>query len=323
MRYAFIHEHRKEYAVNTMCQVLAVGRSGYYDWCRREAFVASSSASSTSSSTSTSALSGRAMRRAELVEQIREVHKSSRELYGSPRVWIELKEQGVKVCENTVARLMRSIGIRSRVHRRFVVHTTDSEHVHPVARNVLNRRFSTQEWTRPNQAWCADITAVRTDRGWLYLAAVIDLCSRRIVGWNMSDSIDATLCVQTLQMAMEQRRQSRRSQHRPRRNSLKDPQPLIHHSDRGVQYACGNYQSLLEQNQMTASMSRTGNCYDNAVMESFFSTLKRECVYQDHYVTREQARASILEYIEVYYNQKRRHSSLDYKSPVEFEATLN
>jgi putative transposase len=203
---------------------------------------------------------------------------------------------------------MKQAGIRSKTAKRFVVHTTDSNHEHPVASNTLERRFDVQEWQRPNQAWCTDITCVWTKEGWLYLAAVMDLCSRRIVGWAMADHLRAELCIDALTMALEDRA----------------PGPgLLHHSDRGVQYACDAYQSLLEKQGIKCSMSRTGNCYDNAAMESFFGILKRELVHQESYDTHEQARASIFEYVEVFYNRQRKHSTLGYLSPVEFEASIN
>jgi transposase InsO family protein len=278
--------HRKEYPVQLMCEVLRVSRSGFYDWVDRPA-------------------STRQQRQEVLAAQIRRVHADSRQLYGSPRICAELKGQGMSCCQNTVAKLMHRGGIRSRVRRRFVAQTTDSRHEHPVAENLLDRQFTQ---ARPNQAWCCDITAIATDEGWLYLAGVMDLCSRRIVGWAMADHLKAELCLDALKMALEQRRPG---------------VGLLHHSDRGVQYACEDYQALLDREGIRCSMSRTGNCYDNAAMESFWSTLKRELVYQQRYATREQAKRSISEYIEVFYNRRRRHSSLGYKSPVEFEASLN
>ena len=291
MRYAFIREHAsRELAVATMCRVLQVSRSGYYDWLGRPK-------------------SRRRARQEQLTEQIRRAHADSRQLYGSPRVAAELKGRGVRVCENTVARYMRAAGLASRARKRFVVRTTDARHEHPVAANKLGRRFDAGDWPEPNQAWCTDVTCVWTgQQGWLYLAAVMDLCSRRIVGWAMADHLRAELCLEALGMALEQRRPT---------------EGLLHHSDRGVQYACEAYQSLLEERGITCSMSRTGNCYDNAAMESFFSTLKREEVYQRTYATHAEARAAIFEYIEVFYNRQRRHSALDYKTPVEFEASLN
>jgi transposase InsO family protein len=276
-----------------MCQVLKVGRSGYYDWRARRR---------------RSDSGPRQKRRERLLAEIRQAHRRSRGLYGSPRVCAELQAQGVKVSENTVAKLMKRAGIASKVRRRFVVHTTDSNHEHPVAPNTLERRFDVREWELPNVAWCTDITCVWTDEGWLYLAAVMDLCSRKIVGWAMAEHLRAELCLQALGMALEHRSPTA---------------GLLHHSDRGLQYACEAYQSLLEKEGMRCSMSRTGNCYDNAAMESFFGTLKRELIYQERYATHEQARRSIFEYIEVFYNRQRKHSSLDYRSPVEFEAALN
>jgi len=240
-----------------------------------------------------------------LIEKIKTVYEQSRQTYGSPRVYQELKANGESVCENTVARLMRKQGIRSIVRRRFRVRTTDSSHAYPMAPNQLDRRFDQK---LPNQAWAADITYVPTDEGWLYLASVIDLCSRRIVGWAMADHLRTELCTDALNMAIQAR---------------KPDEGLLHHSDRGVQYACGEYRGVLEEHAITCSMSGKGDCYDNAVMESFFKTLKSELVHHRRYTTRAQARASIFEYIEVFYNRRRRHSSLGYKSPVEYEASLN
>lgn len=269
-----------------MCDILEVSRSGYYAWTKRPA-------------------STRSQRQKELAEEIRKVHAESRQIYGSPRVYQELKAAGVSCCENTVAKIMRENRLFSKVRRRFVVQTTDSDHPHPVAENHLDQSFQRE---LPNQAWCADITYIPTDEGWLYLAAVIDLCSRKIVGWSMAEHLRASLCTEALEMALKRRR----------------PGPgLLHHSDRGVQYACDAYQDLLAGNGITCSMSRRGNCYDNAVMESFFGTLKRELIHHERYVTCERAKASIFEYIEVFYNRKRKHSSLGYLSPAQFEAKLN
>jgi len=289
VRYRFIQEHRTEFPVAKACAVLRVSRSGYYDWLSRPASAAQ-------------------RRRAELTERIRRAHQESRQLYGSPRVHAELKAQGVSVCRDTVARLMAKAGIRGRAHKRFVVRTTDSDHAHAAAANLLGRDFDQAK--EPDRLWCADVTAIWTDQGWLYLAAVMDLCSRRIVGWAMADHVRAELCLDALAMALERRR----------------PGPgLIHHSDRGVQYACDQYQALLATHGITCSMSRRGDCYDNAAMESFNSTFKRELVYQRKtpYATHAQARAEIFEYIECWYNTRRRHSSLGYVSPVAFEASLN
>jgi putative transposase len=271
--------------VNVMCRVLQVTRSGYYAWRKRAPSVT-------------------AERRAKLTDQIRHVHERSRAVYGSPRVHRDLLEADMRCSKNTVAKLMRAAGLRSKMHRRFRVRTTDSRHTHPIAPNRLNRAFCQPQ---PDRAWAADITYVRTAEGWLYLAVVIDLCSRKIVGWATSDSLAAELCLRALQLAIEQRR----------------PQnEVLHHSDRGVQYACDDYQGLLTRHGLQASMSRRGNCYDNAVTESFFGTLKTELVYHEHYATQEVARQSLFEYIEVFYNRRRRHSSLGYLSPVEYEESL-
>jgi transposase InsO family protein len=289
VRFAFIEEHRAAYPVEMMCQLLEVSRSGYYAWsarqdcqpCRRD------------------------QRRAELIEKILVVHAQSRETYGSPRVYQELKALGEEVCQNTVAKLMKEQGVRSIVRRRFRVRTTDSAHAHPTAPNLLERCF---ERELPNQAWCADITYIPTGEGWLYLSAVIDLCSRKIVGWSMADHLRAELCQDALGMALTQRR----------------PEAgLLHHSDRGVQYACGDYRRMLEEKGLECSMSRRGDCWDNAVMESFFKTLKTELVYHRKFATRAEATGAIFEYIEVFYNRKRRHSSLGYVSPEEYETSLN
>lgn len=285
MRFAFIQKHAEEFPVDLLCEVLAVSRSGYYAWRDRPA-------------------SAQAQRRERLVEQIEAAHADSRELYGSPRIHAELRAQGVVCSENTVARLMKTRGIRSKMRRRFVVRTTDSRHVHPIFENVLAQQFDVPV---PNQAWAADITYIPTGEGWLYLAAVIDLCSRKVVGWTADDHLRAELPCAALQMALVQRR--------PRG-------PLLHHSDRGVQYACDEYQALLARHGLQCSMSRRGNCYDNAVVESFFGTLKTELIHHHTYATRNEARLALFEYLEVFYNRKRRHSALDYRSPTEYEATF-
>lgn len=280
--------HRQDYPLELMCQVLEVSRAGYYAWKKRQGREPSP----------------RAKRRQELAEKIRQAHQESRQTYGSPRVYQELKVQGEKVCENTVAKVMKDNGIRSVVCQRFRVKTTDSDHPHPVAENLLERHF---EQDLPDRAWAADITYVPTGEGWLYLATVIDLCTRKIVGWAMADHLRAELTVEALEMALQRRRPC---------------EGLIHHSDRGVQYACRAYRALLEKHGIQCSMSGKGDCYDNAVMESFFKTLKTELVYQQQYETRQQAKASIFEYVEVFYNRRRRHSSLGYVSPEEFERCL-
>jgi putative transposase len=286
VKFAWIKQHREEFEVAVVCDALGVSRSGYYAWQKRP-------------------ISPRRKRREELTERIRKVHEDSRCTYGSPRVHAELVDRQANVCLNTVARLMKQAGLQSKIRRRFVVHTTDSRHDHSVAGNVLDRQFAA---LAPNRKWCCDITYIPTGEGFLYLAAVIDLCSRKIVGWSMADHLRSELCLDALSMALTRR---------------KPDQGLLHHSDRGVQYACESYRQMLMENGIEASMSRTGNCYDNAVMESFFSTLKTELVYHQEYATRAQARSSIFEYIEVFYNRQRRHSAIGYKSPEAFEASLN
>ena len=285
MRFQFIADHQREFPVKRMCHILQVTRSGYYAWQQRVP-------------------SATAERQTQLTERIRLVHQRSRAVYGSPRVHRDLLAEDVRCAKNTVAKLMREAGLRSKRRQRFRVYTTDSRHPHPIASNRLNRAFCQPQ---PDQAWAADITYIRTAEGWLYLAVVIDLCSRKIVGWATSDSLAAELCVRALAMAVRERR--------PR-------QGVLHHSDRGVQYACDDYQGLLARHGLQPSMSRPGNCYDNAVTESFFGSLKTELVHHENYATREAARQSLFEYIEVFYNRRRRHSALDYVSPAEYEQQL-
>jgi putative transposase len=285
MKFAFIREHRQEFPVEILCEILDVSRSGFYAWLDRPR-------------------SSRHQRRQDLLAKIRQVHQDSRQTYGSPRICRQLQSQQIRCCRNTVAKLMKNNGIRSKIKRRFVLHTTDSKHDHPIAANVLNRQFDQR---RPNVVWVSDITYVPTDEGWLYLAAVMDLCSRRIVGWSMADHLEASLVIEAMEMALDRR----------------DVRPgLLVHSDRGVQYACDAFQCLRNRHRLRASMSRKGNCYDNAVQESFFGTLKTELIHHERYATRAQARASIFEYIEVFYNRRRLHSSLGYQSPEAFEAGL-
>lgn len=288
MRFAFIQEHRNDYPVQLMCRLLEVSRSGYYAWLKRA-----------------DKPSERHKRQMDLVHKIRQVHQQSQQRYGSPKVYHELKALGEQVCENTVAKLMKQNGIYSIVKRRFRMRTTDSNHRYPIAANVLDQQF---EQSVLNQTWCADITYIATDEGWLYLSAVMDLCSRKIVGWSMADHLRASMCVEALEMAVGQR---------------KPKAGLLHHSDRGVQYACSEYQQKLSELKMNCSMSARGNCYDNAVMESFFKTLKAELVYQRKFATRAEAQSAIFAYIETFYNRRRRHSSLGYLSPQAYEESLN
>ena len=286
MKYAFIYDQLGDYPVGVCCRVLEVSRSGYYDWLRRPQ-------------------SPRDARRQELAARIQAVHADTRGRYGSPRIYQELRADGVAVCQNTVARVMRDQGLRAKAKRTFVPRTTDSAHHQPVAPNVLDRQFAAAS---PNRKWAGDITYIPTDEGWLYLAGVIDLHSRRLVGWSMADHLQTELAADALGMALARRSPGA---------------GLLHHSDRGVQYASDQYQALLAKHGITVSMSGKGDCWDNAVMESFWATLKTELVHHEHYATREQARRSIFEYIEVFYNRRRRHSSLGYVSPETFEASRN
>ena len=265
-----------------MCRVLSVSRSGYYAWRQRP-------------------VSAREMANQELTEQIKDIHQRSRQTYGSPRIQAELADNGVKCGHNRVARLMRQADLRAKQSRKFKGTTTDSDHHYPVAPNRLNQDFTA---SRANEKWLADITYIPTDEGWLYLATVLDLYSRRIVGWAMSDSLHRQLVIEALLMAVQTRQ---------------PPPGLLHHSDRGSQYASDEYQALLTKFGMQASMSRKGNCYDNAPMESFFGSLKTERVHHRHYRTRAEAKTDIFEYIEVFYNRFRRHSALAYQCPVGFE----
>lgn len=265
-----------------MCRVLEVTRSGYYAWRRRSG-------------------SARAKEDEKLCQEIRTVHAGSHQRYGSPRVYRELRSRGVRCSENRVARLMRQNGIRARQARRYKA-TTDSKHSLPVAPNLLDRQFEAEH---PNRRWAGDVTYIWTRQGWLYLAVVMDLFSRRVVGWSMQPHMGCSVAVEALRMALAGRRPTG---------------ALLCHSDRGSQYASHAYQAVLSSEQITCSMSRKGNCWDNAVVESFFSTLKRELVHGRRYATREEARRELFEYIEVFYNRRRRHSSLGYLTPVEYEA---
>ncbi len=286
MKFAFIEEHLTEYEVEVTCQVLEVSRSGYYAWVARLP-------------------SARSQRREELARKVKAAHEQSRRSYGSPRIYQVLKAQGESVCENTVARVMAQERIAAKSKRKFVPRTTDSRHDQPVARNILDRQFQAD---LPDQKWAVDITYIPTDQGWLYLAGVIDLCSRRIVGWSMADHMRTELAADALGMAIARRRPAK---------------GVLHHSDRGVQYASDAYMHLLQSHGMRISMSGKGDCWDNAVMESFWATLKSEMVSHRKFATHEEARRAIFEYIEVFYNRQRLHSSLGYLSPEAFEASLN
>lgn len=286
MKFSWIDKCRQEFDVAVMCDIFQVSRQGYYAWKDRAPATAT-------------------VRRERLIAQIRQAHEDSGGTYGSPRIHAELAEQEVSCCVNTVAKLMKQSGLCAIQPRRFIPQTTDSRHDNPVFENILEQDFAAK---LPNQKWVCDITYIATAAGFLYLACVLDLCSRKIVGWAMAGHLRAELCLEALAMAVKQRR----------------PLPgLIHHSDRGVQYACQDYQMMLKLLGIECSMSRVGNCYDNAAMESFWGTLKTEHVYRTDYSTREEARTSIFLWIEGWYNRRRRHSSIGYKSPEQFEASLN
>jgi transposase InsO family protein len=282
VKFAFIRAHQAQFPVEVLCETLGVSRSGYYAWRDRPP-------------------SPNTQRRERLVAEIRAVHGDSHATYGSPRVYQALQARGIPCSENTVAKLMRAEGVRAKARRPFVVRTTDSRHDQPVAANVLNRQFYPD---RPNTVWTADITYVPTAEGWLYLAVVLDLFSRRVVGWATADHLRSELTCDALRMALEHR---------------KPTGELLHHSDRGRQYASDAYQRLLADHGIEPSMSRPGDCYDNAVTESFFSTVKREWTHHASYATRAEARRSLFEYIEVFYNRQRLHSTLGYRSPAEYE----
>lgn len=279
MKHRFIDAHRDRHPVQRLCAALRISPSGYYAARCREP-------------------SARSRRQAELTSKIEQIHKASRETYGAPRIHAELAEQG-KVCsKNTVARLMQVAGIVPKTVRRFKV-TTDSRHT-KASPNLLDRNFHVE---RPNQCWLTDITFIPTREGWLYLAAILDLHSRSIVGWSMSGRMDGKLVMNALTNALERRGTA----------------PAILHSDRGTLYAMAQYRAMLEQSNIAQSMSRKGDCWDNAPMESFFHTLKTELIMHCDYGTRDQARASIFEYMEVFYNRQRRHSAIGFACPADFD----
>ncbi len=277
-----IEAKKAEFPVTLMCRALEVSRSGFYAWSIRPE-------------------SERSKANKRLTLEIKKVHEESRRTYGSPRVHAELQENGFKVGRKRVARLMRESGLQAKGKRRFRK-TTDSTHGRPVAPNLLSRKF---EVDAPNTVWASDITYLWTNEGWVYLAVVLDLFSRRVVGWALADHMRTDLVMEALFDALGSRAPS---------------SGLLHHSDRGTQYASGDYQETLEAHGIKCSMSRTGDCWDNAVVESFFGTLKTELDATDQWRTRAEARYDVFEYIEVFYNRQRRHSYLGYVSPARFEA---
>ncbi len=284
MKFAAIEAEKAHYPIALMCRVLEVSRAGYYASRRRPE-------------------SPRSASNRQLVAKVEEAYAASRRNYGSPRICRELRDMGHRVGRHRIARLMREHGLVARKKRRFRV-TTDSNHLQPVAPNVLGRNFQVKDL---NRAWVGDITYLATAEGWLYLAVLLDLCSKKVVGWAMSEHLDTSVALAALRMALERRQ---------------PPPGLVHHSDRGVQYASDAYTDALQAYGLVPSMSRRGNCWDNAPAESFFSTLKTELVRDRVFPSRARARTEVFEYIEVFYNRTRRHSSLGQISPMNFETML-
>jgi len=281
MRFSFIAAEKAAFPVRLLCRTLQVSRAGFYAWQARPP-------------------APRARADARLGHEIGAIHAESRQRYGSPRIHAELAARGYRTSRKRVARLMRSRGLAARRRRRFRV-TTESRHSLPIAPNVLARQF---ERAAPDQAWVTDITYIATGEGWLYLAVILDLCSRFAVGWAISERLTDALTLNALGMALARRR---------------PPQGLLHHSDRGSQYASGDYQKVLAQHGIVCSMSRRGDCWDNAVAESFFATLKVELVHDAAWATRATARTELFDHLERFYNGQRRHSALGYLSPRAFE----
>ncbi len=281
MRYRVIQEHDRRYPIRLMCRALAVSAAGYYAWRSRPE-------------------SARSIQTRLLRSAIRVIHQESRHTYGSPRIWQTLVQQGQRVGEHRVARLMCQDGMRAKTLKKWRA-TTQSQHRFPVAANTLDRAFMVEA---PNRVWAGDLTYVWTLEGWLYVAVLLDLYSRRVVGWAMGQRLTVELVEQALTMAVANRAPAA---------------GLVHHSDRGSQYAATSYQRLLTGYGFIPSMSRKGNCWDNACVESFFGTLKRELVYHRHYATRDEATQDIFEYIEVFYNRQRRHLTIGYYAPAEYE----
>lgn len=280
MKFAFIAQE-VAFPVETMCRVLGVARSGFYAWKKRPK-------------------PARAKSDAQLAAKVAAAHQRSRRTYGSPRVHRELRAQGVRVGKKRIERIMRENGIQGRAKRRFK-RTTDSKHGGPIAPNILARQFIVAE---PNRVWVTDVTAIATGEGWLYFAPVLDLFSRRVVGWASSENNDTALALDALGKALRARR----------------PRPgLLHHSDRGSPYASEDYRAALRAHHVCPSMSRKGDCWDNAVAESFFASLRAELVDHERFTTRRAAISAIADYINNFYNAERRHSHLGYLSPIEFE----
>ena len=283
MRFAFIQAHARIWHVVTLCRVLAVSKAGYYAWAKRP-------------------LCERVKADRVLTEKIRTIQRQVKQRYGSPRVRQELRALGFRCGKNRVARLMREAGMLAKSAPKYRG-TTQSGHAEPIAPNVVDRQFTLEQNPRVDQTWAADITYIPTREGWLYLAVVLDLASRRVVGWALRTRLDQDLALTALRMALLRRR----------------ARGGVHHSDRGVQYASRAYQRLLRDNGFTSSMSRRGNCWDNAVVESFFASLTKELLVDGVFPSRARASRELFEFIEIWYNRQRRHSTLGYRTPVEFE----
>lgn len=290
MRYQFIQEHREQFRITVLLRVLGVSASAFYQWHKRP-------------------VSQRVQHKQLLVEHICELFKQSKGRYGSPRIHRDLQALGIRCSQKRVARLMQEHNLAVRTTRRFVA-TTDSGHALPVAPNRLNRQYQVDAVAGINRAWAGDITYIPTAQGWLYVAVILDLKSRKVIGWSMQDSLEQTLVHEALEMALS------------RRLAADTSEPLLLHSDRGSQYAAHDYQERLQARGIVCSMSRKGDCWDNAPVESFFATLKKEEVHRQEYLTHEQAKASLFCYIEIFYNRKRRHSALGYLSPHDYEQSL-
>jgi putative transposase len=283
MRFAFIHAHAGHWHVTTMCRVLAVSKAGYYAWRTRPP-------------------AARVAQDRQVTEEIRAIHERVQQRYGSPRVWQELRARGVRCGKHRVARLMRAAGLRAKSAQRFRI-TTQAAPDTPAVPNVLARRFAPAAHPQADHTWAADITYLPTREGWLYLAVVLDLASRRVVGWALRTRLTQDLTLAALEMALVQR----------------GARPGLHHSDRGRQYTSEAYRACLARAGVRASLSRVGDCWDNAVVESFFATLTKELLVDGVFATRDEASREVFTFIEIWYNRQRRHSSLGYRSPVEFE----
>jgi putative transposase len=287
MKFTFVRDNQTHFDIHVMCHVFGVTPAGFYAWLNRKP-------------------SARAVRATQLAVKVHEVHRQTKGVYGSLKITKELRKRKTIANRKTVARIMKQLGIRSKTRKVFRVQTTNSKHTNAVAPNILDQNFA--QLASQDEAWGSDITYIFTGEGVLYLAGVMDLWSRRIIGWSMSDSMATQLVERALDAAVQCRGGHVHG--------------VLHHSDRGVQYTSERYRTKLEELGMYASMSRKGNCYDNAMVESFWGKLKTELVHHEKFATHAQAKSAVFEYIEMFYNRQRLHASLDYKSPVEYEASV-